>query len=110
MILALILEAFRVETALASPGDSVRGKKIYLGLCVQCHGVKGDGNGIAAPSLMHQPANFTDPNTWTHEDSFYINIIKNGLIGMVMPNFWDVLTPQQIRDVLFYEKTFKKSK
>ena len=92
--------------AWASPGDPVRGKKVFEGWCIQCHGVHGNGKGIAAPALMDKPANFTDPSIWNQKDDFYINIIKNG--KNVMPPFWDVLTDQQVRDVLSYEKTFKK--
>ena len=93
--------------AYGSPGDPVRGKKIYRGLCIQCHGVKGDGNGVAAPALMEKPANFTDPKTWQMgDDAFYIHIIRRG--RLIMPAFWDVITLQQTRDVLSYERTFLK--
>lgn len=88
-------------------GNPVQGKKIFRGLCIQCHGVNGDGNGVAAPALMEKPANFTDPATWRMgDDAFFINVIKNG--RKIMPGFWDTINPQQIRDVLSYEKTFLK--
>ena len=91
----------------ATVGDPVQGKKIFRGLCIQCHGVNGDGNGVAAPALMEKPANFTDPATWRMgDDAFFINVIKNG--RKIMPGFWDTINPQQIRDVLSYEKTFLK--
>ena len=97
------------STAYGSPGDPVRGKKIYQGLCIQCHGVKGDGNGVAAPALMEQPANFTDPKTWKMGDeAFFIHVIRRG--RNIMPAFWDVIDPQEIRDVLSYERTFLKKK
>ena len=93
--------------AFGSPGDPVRGKKIYRGLCIQCHGVKGDGNGIAAPALMEKPANFTDPKTWKMGDeAFFIHVIRRG--RNIMPAFWDVIDPQETRDVLSYERTFLK--
>ncbi len=95
------------STASGAPGDPARGKKIYKGLCIQCHGVKGDGNGVAAPALMEKPANFTDPKTWQMGDeAFYIHVIRRG--RKIMPAFWDVIDPQQIRDVLSYERTFLK--
>lgn len=102
---ALILSEWGV--AFASPGDPVRGKKIFQGLCIQCHGVKGDGNGIAAPALMEKPANFTDPKTWKMGDeAFFIHVIRRG--RNIMPAFWDVIDPQETRDVLSYERTFLK--
>ena len=42
------------------------------------------------------------------DDAFFINVIKNG--RKIMPGFWDTLKPQQILDVLSYEKTFLKKK
>jgi mono/diheme cytochrome c family protein len=107
-LVALILIPDRsVFSQTLSTGDPVRGKKIFRGLCIQCHGVKGDGNGVAAPALMEKPANFTDPATWKMgDDDFFIHVIRRG--RKIMPAFWDVLKPQQIRDVLSYEKTFLK--
>lgn len=102
---ALIFSEWGV--AFGSSGDPVRGKKIYRGLCIQCHGVKGDGNGIAAPALMEKPANFTDPKTWKMGDeAFFIHVIRRG--RNIMPAFWDVIDPQETRDVLSYERTFLK--
>ena len=36
-------------------------KTVHKGVCVPCHGEKGDGNGAAAVALNPKPANFTDP-------------------------------------------------
>ncbi len=92
----------------AMTGDPANGKKVFQGWCIQCHGVHGDGNGIAAPALMEKPANFTDPATWKMGDvAFFINVIKNG--RKIMPGFWDTLKPQEVLDVLSYEKTFRKN-
>jgi mono/diheme cytochrome c family protein len=56
---------------------------------------------------MQKPANFTDPNLWKgHDDAFFIHVIRRGR-GVMAP-YWDVLKPQQILDVLSYEKTFRK--
>lgn len=91
----------------ATIGNPANGKKVFQGWCVQCHGVNGDGNGVAAPALMEKPANFTDPATWKMgDDAFYIRVIKNG--RKIMPGFWDTLKPQEVLDVLSYEKTFLK--
>ena len=35
------------------------GKALYEKNCAQCHGEKGDGNGVAAPHLMPRPRDFT---------------------------------------------------
>ena len=106
-ILCVGLGSSTVAQAALKPGDPVRGKKIFRSFCVQCHGIKGNGQGPAARALMNKPANFTDPALWaSHDENFFLETIRHGRGGMAP--YWDVLTPQQILDVLSYEKTFRK--
>ena len=106
-ILCVGLGSSTVAQAALKPGDPVRGKKIYRSFCVQCHGIKGNGQGPAAGALMNKPANFTDPALWaSHDENFFLETIRHGRGGMAP--YWDVLTPQQILDVLSYEKKFRK--
>jgi mono/diheme cytochrome c family protein len=37
---------------------TAQGKKMYKQMCVICHGIKGDGKGIAGVSLNPKPSNF----------------------------------------------------
>ncbi|MHB8544251.1 MAG: c-type cytochrome [Leptospirales bacterium] len=108
MIAAIfILVGTGVPAWALTPADPVHGKEIYQSFCIQCHGVKGDGKGLAAPAAFGQPANFTDPNFWKGKtDAFLIHVIRRGLIGM--PPYWDVITRQDTLDVFSYEKTFRK--
>ena len=96
------------ESWALNPGDPVNGKKIYRAFCAGCHGLKGNGQGPAASGTYPHPANFTDPNFWKGKsDAFVINVIENGYNAM--PPWWDVITPQEVRDVFSYIKMFKKS-
>lgn len=108
MALSLFVVFVNVLPVWGAPsGNPLEGKKVFQGFCIQCHGIHGDGNGIAAPALMEKPANFTDPNLWKMgDDAFFIHIIRKG--RKIMPGFWDTLNSQQILDVLSYEKTFKR--
>ena len=63
-----LIAAFLVlaSTARAAPpvdvgSDAQReaGKKLYEVNCSQCHGEKGDGQGIATPFLLPKPRDFT---------------------------------------------------
>lgn len=102
----IMLMSYGVSNAFGA-GHPSAGKKVFQGFCIQCHGVNGDGNGVAAPALMEKPANFTDPKLWMMgDDAFFIHIIRKG--RKIMPGFWDTLSTQQILDVLSYEKTFLK--
>lgn len=40
------------------PSAVVEGKKIFVAMCVVCHGEKGKGNGAASIAIMPHPANF----------------------------------------------------
>ncbi len=91
------------------------GKDIYEKKCYYCHGIKGDGNGPAAPRLDPKPRNFTR-NEYkirstglgalpTDEDLF--RIISSGVEGSAMP-FWNTLTVEERWQVIYHVKTFYK--
>ena len=91
------------------------GKDIYEKKCYYCHGIKGDGNGSAAPRLDPKPRNFTRNEFKirstglgtlpTDEDLF--RIITSGVEGSAMP-FWSTLTVEERWQVIYYIKTFNK--
>lgn len=92
------------------------GKSIYTEYCMQCHGVNGDGNGVAAKGLQVPPRNFklgtykfgqVVTGELPHDEDFY-KIIKNGLHGTAMLP-WD-LTEKQLFNVVQYIKTFAPQK
>jgi DMSO reductase family type II enzyme heme b subunit len=96
-----------------SPDAVAAGKKIYEKRCYYCHGIKGDGNGPAAPRLDPKPRNFTR-NEYkirstglgtlpTDEDLF--RIISSGIEGTAMP-FWNTLSSGERWQVIYYVKTF----
>lgn len=89
-------------------GNPDNGKAIFGQNCAVCHGTSGDGQGIGAAGMSPPPANFTDPGFWKDKtDTFLAHVISNG-IGQ-MPGWSESLTPDQIRDVIAYIKTLKKS-
>jgi len=44
---------------LGTDAEKATGKKLYEAKCAQCHGLKGDGKGIATPFLRPEPRDFT---------------------------------------------------
>ncbi len=92
------------------------GKSVYTEYCMQCHGVNGDGNGVAAKGLTVPPRNFKlgtykFGSVVTGElphDAHFFNIIKNGLHGTAMLP-WD-LSERQLFNVVQYIKTFAPAK
>ncbi|MCB9060288.1 MAG: c-type cytochrome [Halobacteriovoraceae bacterium] len=96
----------------ASADDLNKGRRIYQEYCMACHGVKGDGQGVASKGLVPPPRNFTlglfkfgkVPSGELPHDSHLKNIILNGLNGTGMLP-WD-LKEKQLFQVVQYIKTF----
>lgn len=88
------------------------GKQVYTEYCMSCHGVKGDGNGIAAKGSVPPPRNFTQglyKFGWVKEgglptDEDFKRIIQHGLNGTAMFK-WDI-SDDQTYAVTQYIKTF----
>ncbi|MCR4290949.1 MAG: c-type cytochrome [Candidatus Scalindua sp.] len=89
------------------------GKIIYEKRCYYCHGIKGDGNGPAAPRMDQKPRNFTRNEykirstklgTLPTDDDLF-RIISSGVEGTAMP-FWSNLSKEERWQVIYYIKTF----
>lgn len=92
------------------------GKAVWNGGCIACHGADGKG----APESYTV---FTRPDTWPdmtrcdqttpEPDSAYKAVILHGGRGLgfsqIMPAFGDLLTNEQIDDVIAYLRTFCKN-
>lgn len=96
-------------------GDPERGEEIYARRCVLCHGEEGDGLGPAAERLNPPPRDFTlgqykykstgfDDIVPNDEDLF--RMINDGMPGTAMPGWGDMLSEQDIRDLIAYIKIF----
>ncbi len=88
------------------------GKVIYTEYCMACHGVNGDGKGVASKGLSVPPRDFTKgiykfgkvtSGDLVH-DQHLIDIIRKGLPGSGMLP-WDV-SEKQAFNVVQYLKTF----
>jgi len=101
--------------ALAESGDADRGAEIYARRCVLCHGEDGDGLGPAAEQLNPPPRDFSfgqykikstgfDDIVPNDEDLF--RMINDGMPGTAMPGWGDMLSEQDIRDLIAYIKVF----
>ena len=89
-----------------------KGKLIYTEYCMACHGVKGEGNGVAAKGMQVPPRNLTQgiykfgkvTSGDLPHDKHFRDILVNGLNGTAMLP-WD-LQEGQINAVIQYIKTF----
>lgn len=111
---AAALAGYAAPVAQAA-GDPDRGEAVYRKRCLQCHGEDGDGLGPAAERLNPPPRDFTlglykFKSTAFDEmlpnDADLLRMIRDGMPGTAMPGWSDLLSEQEIADVLAYIKDF----
>ncbi|MCC6764651.1 MAG: c-type cytochrome [Deltaproteobacteria bacterium] len=98
---------------LGSDAQRAAGKELYTRNCAQCHGDKGDGNGVAAPHLMPRPRDFTSgkfkirttPSGKLPTDEDLKHIIKVGMPYTSMPA-WPEFSDEQLMSLVSYVKSF----
>jgi mono/diheme cytochrome c family protein len=97
--------------------DAHNGEVIYKGGCIACHGA--DGNGAAQSSTAFlRPNTFPDftrcDQTTPEPNSAYKAVILHGgkslAFSQIMPAFGDLLSNDQIDDVIAYIRGFCKNK
>lgn len=87
------------------------GEEIYRGACAACHGTDGKGTPPSIVGFDIPLPDFTDCNFTTREmDADWAAIIRDGGpvrgFSRIMPAFRDLLTPQEIQNVINYIRTF----
>ncbi len=99
----------------ARPGDAEKGEAVYVKRCLQCHGEEGDGLGPAAERLNPPPRDFTlglfkiissafDADLPNDDDLF--RMVRDGMPGTAMPGWSDLLSDNDMWNVIAYIKTF----
>ena len=112
---ALFSVASRAQTVNNGGFEFKIGKEVFEAACINCHGPEGKGMpkttvGFDAPSSF---PDFSDCKGTTPEDNdTWRTIITNGGPGRgfspIMPSFSEALTPQQIKMVIEYLRSFCK--
>lgn len=87
----------------------VRGREIFRERCIGCHGVAGDGNGVALGYLNPPPVGFVISDTArygsdTSPGAYYWRILR-GVPGTAMENFGTRLSVEDIWRVVLFLKT-----
>ncbi len=114
-ILVVTLWTGFVAPAAAKSGDPDAGAEIYTQFCIHCHGEEGDAVTETADRLNPPPRDFTTAQykikATDFEDDFpndldLFRMIRDGMPGSAMPGWSDVLSDQQIFDLVAYIKIF----
>jgi mono/diheme cytochrome c family protein len=101
-LIVLAVAAAGTETS-APPAD--RGKMIYESRCLECHGSEGRGDGEKAPFLSPRPGSLVSAATSAKSDRDLLRTIENGKPRTAMPAWKDILTEEEMREVLQYVRS-----
>jgi len=86
-------------------GDTRRGRAIFRGMCIACHGRFGAGNGILANVIDVSMVDFTSSGSLSAlSDEQLVSAIRDGR-GEFMPPWRDMLDESEILDVAAYVRT-----
>ncbi len=92
-----------LDTATVNPNN---GKVIYTANCINCHGIKGLGDGPIGRMLIPPAADLTIIEK--KSDQKLLAIIQNGRPGTAMPSWKGNLSAQDITDVLLYVRSLSR--
>jgi cytochrome c oxidase cbb3-type subunit 2 len=111
--MTLLIAGARPSPGAEENAQVAEGRGVYERYCVGCHGVKGDGNGTAAPMLIVKPRDFTKgvfkfrstPSGELPTDEDLYRIITRGVYRTSMPA-WGLLPEHERLAVIEYVKGF----
>ena len=114
-LIVFTLGLFLAFQTSAAPGNKDKGKGVYEMRCLMCHGVEGDGAGPAGELLNPPPRDFTAA-TYKYKTTYFddavpndediFRMIKDGMPGTAMPGWADMLSDQDMWDLVAYLKVF----
>jgi mono/diheme cytochrome c family protein len=97
-----------------APAAGSRGKQVYDGHCVECHGPEGKGDGPASFLMTPHPRDFTQGRYKIRStesgsvptDDDLLRSVRQGLYASAMPAWQKILPDDDIQAVVAYVKTF----
>lgn len=110
-IILLLVAMFLAVSAQASETAADN----YKTYCVQCHGMKGNGQGINVRDMSVQPRDHTDAKAMSaRSDDTLFKVIKEGGLSIdksvLMPPWGDSLSDDEMHDMVQYLRTLCKCK
>ncbi len=82
--------------------DVAQGKKHYTEQCVKCHKEDGKGGPVEIEGRKLNPEDLTSAKMVKEPDEEYIEYITKGIKDEGMPAFKDILTDDEIKQVVKY--------
>lgn len=90
------------------PVEKFNAKNTFETSCAPCHGVGGKGDGPAAASLSHKPANLTSQEIQAKSNDKLAATIRNGTEKGMPP--WKQFSDEEIKALVKYLRELGKKK
>lgn len=108
----LLLAAMFLTASAQAKENAADNYKTY---CVECHGMQGNGKGVNIRDMSVQPRDHTDAKAMsTRSDDTLFKVIKEGGLSIdksvLMPPWGNILSDDEIRDMVQYLRTLCKCK
>ena len=104
VIVALVVWFFQGLGLGGEPEGMEKAKATYQNICESCHGPKGDGKGITAPTLRTKPKDFA--NLADKSEDHLFKVTKEGgaavKLSPLMPAYGSQLSDEEIRQMVRY--------
>ena len=111
-----VVQAGQAGPPALDPVQVESGREIYQLYCVSCHGTRGEGapnwEQPNAEGELPAPPHNAKGHTWKHADAMLYPMVNDGWRDpfnkterLTMPPFEDVLTPEEMQNVITYLKT-----
>ncbi|MGB8647746.1 MAG: cytochrome c [Anaerolineae bacterium] len=105
-----------VPSTLDSPQTITDGQAIFMTNCAECHGSRGDGQGVARPAFGPPPANLTDRAKMSALSPQYLfwRVSEGGRVepyrsqGSIMPAWKYQLSVDERWQVVAYVRTLSR--
>lgn len=96
-----------VKEVVSTPDKIAKGKTLFEGNCVSCHGAEGKGDGTAGKTLNPPPRNFHELTGWTNGPQFsnMYKTLQEGITSRGMASY-NNLKPEERIDLILYIRTF----
>ena len=96
-------------------GSAARGRDLFGGYCVPCHGAEGRGDGPLAAAVYRPAMNLRKEHFWAiswgpgaePEERALARLVKFGVPGTSMPGH-EYLTDRQVADVVAYVQALRR--
>lgn len=103
-----IPQSAKMEIPAVDMKSLVDGKRLFERTCIACHGITGEGNGIATKKGLTPPPSFTIDRLTKSNTDYFVKVMTYGLGRM--PSYQRRLTLEERYKVAYYVQALQISR